>query len=147
MNKELNAIIEAATDRNTMREVSSDMAENIKNRTRDGLGVNKSGQEVPLKSLRPSTVTKRRQKKLHISTTPETSNLTETGRMLDSLEGISPRAKEGIVRPSTQSNRRKTEEVQKIGFRYFKASLKEQNAAAKLIQKKIDDAIRKFNNK
>ena len=59
----------------------------IVERTRgEGKGVKiRGGNRQPLKSLAQSTIRSRRYKKLHVSTSPETSNLTETGKMLDDL--------------------------------------------------------------
>lgn len=57
----------------------------IKKRTREGFGV-ENGQPVKFAPLAPSTIRKRQTKTLSSKTSPRTSNLTETGQMVDSLK-------------------------------------------------------------
>lgn len=52
----------------------------IKDRIRDGIGIRRR-----LKPLAASTISRRRRKTLHPSTSPEKSNATETGAMVDSI--------------------------------------------------------------
>lgn len=53
--------------------------------TRSGMGVDAGGQERPLKPLSKPYVDRRQRLSLHSTTSPSTSNLTQTGEMLESL--------------------------------------------------------------
>ena len=59
----------------------------VRERTRAGFGVEFDGDsESRFEPLAKSTIKARKKKTLHPDTTPSTSNLTETGEMLDSLK-------------------------------------------------------------
>lgn len=86
--------------RKNMKILAEMSAEIVRDRTRVlGKGVQKrGGYRKDLAPLTKSTIEKRRRnKKLHPSTSPSRSNLTETGQMLDGLYGKSDRKGEGEI--------------------------------------------------
>jgi hypothetical protein len=95
--------------RSNMKAIAQVSAEMIKDRTRfKSKGVEyRDGPEHKLARLELSTIKARRRKKLHSSTTPEKSNLTESGQLLDALYGKGIKKGVGIV--GIKSSRKKSE--------------------------------------
>lgn len=90
--KELEASIKRTTDRNSMQKYAKFLAGEIKLRTRLGYGVEENeGEKKRLAPLAKSTKTQRQARKdkgrLSNSTDPNKSNLTQTGQLLDALDG------------------------------------------------------------
>jgi len=67
------------------KEVAETVKRQVKDNTRAGFGIQKKSR-APLKKLKPGTVRRRQTKNLSGETNPSKSNLTETGKMLDTLE-------------------------------------------------------------
>jgi len=66
---------------------AQDAREIIYDRTKAGRGVSEmGGTAVSLRPLAPATVARRERIKMHASTSPRTSNLTETGQMLEDMQ-------------------------------------------------------------
>lgn len=93
-----------------MNRVATLTANMIRVRTRKGKGVATEGGAIkPLRKLEKSTVERRKRKQLHPETKPSKSNLTETGQMLDSIEGSGKKG-EAVISYSNQ------EAANKAGF-------------------------------
>jgi hypothetical protein len=71
----------------SLKQQMEDVPKIIKERTREGFGISGGeGRKKKLKELAESTIKSRRSKKLSSETTPSTSNLTETGKLLDGIK-------------------------------------------------------------
>lgn len=94
----------------TLGPIAVELKNIIQRRTRLGSGVDQTGApKTPLADLASSTKLSRQRKKtaglLSDKTSPNKSNLTETGQMLDSLKGSS-RKGEIIVEPTGDRNKK-----------------------------------------
>ncbi len=102
----------ALTERD-MRDLGRAAAKAIRNRTKSGKGVRSTGgPERKFKKLSTQYIEFRRRSKLSSTTTPETSNLTFSGKMIRSIKTISVRTgirgkSELIVGPSGNKNIKK----------------------------------------
>lgn len=91
-NKKVEKALDDLTNSKNLSSIANDLAFVIKRRTRLGYGVEKSGDnKEKLAALKTSTVASRKKKKkkgnLAQETSPTKSNLTESGQMLNSLQG------------------------------------------------------------
>lgn len=68
-----------------LKKIALDLADQVKKRTRSGKGSTETGNETNLKPLAPSYVKARSKMKLSPDTSPATSNLTQTGDMLNDI--------------------------------------------------------------
>ena len=68
-----------------LQKISELLRNQIKTRTRLGYGVDDNGTQSKLKPLAKSTIKSRESKRLSSETSPSTSNLTESGDMLDGM--------------------------------------------------------------
>lgn len=95
-------------------QVAKRAAKIIRDRTQKGRGVRSLNQNSPntLKELAPSTIRRRRGKRLSSKTNPSKSNLTETGGMLSNLVGT-VRGKMATVIFRDDNSARKAEHVRK----------------------------------
>jgi hypothetical protein len=152
---ELKKVVDAAVKRDNMKAVVEDLNKEIIARTKSGKGITKhNGAEKTLPELTKSTIRFRRYKGVASDTTPETSNLTETGKLLQSTNTVAFRAK-GEIRIKTKKQQDKTERLlsvksKKYGtreFKWFGLTKKQIGNATKSIQKMVDVAVRRFNNK
>lgn len=70
-----------------LQTIADKAVEQIVKKTRLGYGVPSEGaNQQKLRKLADSTIKKRKRLPLHSSTTPSTSNLTETGKMLEGIK-------------------------------------------------------------
>lgn len=100
-------IISQSTSKGNMQALANMAADMITRRTRDGYGVSRPrGFLERLKPLAQSTVERRKRLKLHGSTTPETSNLTETGQMLRALVGRARNGRATLIIQGTKAQRK-----------------------------------------
>lgn len=107
IDKAIQRAIKTASKRKNMKVIAEHEAGIIRDRTRKGYGVLQRGKaKHKLKRLALSTKRARRKKRLHPSTSPDRSNLTETGQMLNALYGRSDRA--GEMKVAVRSKRRGT---------------------------------------
>ncbi len=84
--EKLNRILDEATSQTVMKNLGEVIKKKIIKRVKAGYGCAEDGSLLSiLKPLAESTIASRRKKKLHKSTTASKSNLTETGKMLNSL--------------------------------------------------------------
>lgn len=139
----ISASISKFFSKSNMKDIAEKGAELIKSRTRSGKGVDVSGgEERALKPLARSTVERRRRKNLHPSTSPGKSNLTESGKMLDSIQGTVDSANNPRIEIAGAKNRKKASEVQ--GDRPFlNLSKKEIDTLKDEIKKKLIAEIRR----
>lgn len=98
-----------------MKKYNQTAAELIRERVRvSKKGVlQEGGNEFPLKKLATSTIKSRKKKKLHSKTTASTSNLTESGQLLDALygKGIRSGVGEVAIRKRRKGTRTTNDEV------------------------------------
>jgi hypothetical protein len=100
--KPIQKAVQKAVNRSNMSKDAKLMAREMRIRTRLGKGVDRQGGRLKrLKPIKESTITNRKRTKakgkLHPHTSPRKSNLTETGKLLDGLDGISPRNGEAKI--------------------------------------------------
>lgn len=124
----------------SMRKFGEKAADMIRLRTRLGSGVQRDGAEKDrLKPLAASTKKKRAQSKLSQFTTPNRSNLTETGQLLDSVEPKNPTQRKVTVGPQGPRDDGKTnEEVAK-----YVSEARPFNHLSKTEIKRIGDDIKR----
>lgn len=106
--KNIDKALDELTSNKNLGPISKDLEEIIRRRTRLGKGVDVSGGDnTALKALKESTKASRRYKKkrglLSDKTSPNKSNLTSTGQLLDSLAG---RAINKLIEVSPQGSRK-----------------------------------------
>jgi hypothetical protein len=91
LKKEIKIRTEKAFSNQLMNNLSKDMAERIRKRTRTGKGVDYMGADPrPLNRLKSEAYVKARARRANrTKTTPRKSNLTFTGQLLDSISGRS----------------------------------------------------------
>lgn len=139
------SLMEEILSPESMKKYGEMAAEMIRLRTRLGSGVEREGAEKQkLKPLADSTKKQRQSKKksgkLSSLTTPNRSNLTDTGQMLDSIRTLSTsrgKAKVGPVgnRSDGKLNERISEWVSEAGRPF--------NSLTKVEQKRLLDAIKR----
>ena len=122
----------------------------IKTRTRsEGKKVvREGGNEVKLPSLKASTIKVRerldRKGRLHPETTPSTSNLTRSGKMLDSMVYKTSYSGKGIKLTFTfdaNEINKQAEELEKLGFSFLYLSKKELQEVDDLVAKLVAEEI------
>jgi hypothetical protein len=133
--KHINDAIDKSLNRQNMNIIIDKMAERIEKRTRSGRGVNQHwGIDKPLKKLKPITIQLREELQqdgeLDSRTSPRKSNLTRTGRLLDSIRtSVIGRGLARIFLRSSRgdgkSNESVAEELAQGGRKFFKFSKKE----------------------
>jgi len=159
LQREMARLVREAAGAKTMRAVTTAVQKEVIDRTKEGKGVNiDGGVEKSLPKLADVTVKVREwsneRGRLAADTTPSTSNLTRSGRMLKSTKVV---AKKGIgeVRIKGKKNNAKATALLKVksrqyGIRHFKwlAMTKKQiDRTTRNVQKLVDLAIKRLNNK
>lgn len=146
MRKKLETVLEDTINKELMSEIGELVAKTVKDRTRDGFGVSENYENK--KALKPLTAATKRirtgvQKKGQLSsqTTPETSNLTRSGRMLNNI-GYNASDKEVIILPKGKEQL-KARDVSK-DRPFMNLSKQEINTVIKLIKNKINIGIKKI---
>lgn len=145
INKILEAVIEATSEKSTMEKIGEASKEQIVRRTRVGKGVDKpGGKSQRLKPLQPSTKTKRQIAKkageLSSVTTPAKSNLTQTGEMLDTLK-VDAKVGEVTISGKDRKQQRKINEVSD-DRPFLNLSKAELNGLIDILDKIIDKLIK-----
>ena len=131
-------------------ELGNQLAEDIRDRTRKGYGTTTNGGEKQrLAALSDEYKKQRRRMPLHTDTSPNKSNLTQTGSMLDSLQFNKTGKNEGLVTPTGYdnkgvSNRDKADYVSDQGRPFLFASKAEEKRLVNTLKKKLKDIIRKL---
>lgn len=120
----------------------------IRGRTKAGYGLNAIGgtQKSKLKPLRPSTVKRRRKKAalglLANDTTPETSNLTETGKMLGDI-GYKLTHNGVFLSFKNERSRKIAQHVQEQGRPFFKLTDSEKQQLKKIVIQHLKGVLKK----
>ena len=118
----------------------------IKERTISGKGVN-NRRATKLKALEESTKKSRRLKQLSPLTTPQTSNLTESGQMLDSLKisnKIQTRGPQIIIQANTVKDRHKSRFHKKTGRNFLDFTNSDDDRLTLMVAEKIVAALKKI---
>lgn len=126
----------------SVKEVGEAGLDIIVKRTRSG----KTAQG-PLKPLASSTIKSRQGKSLSSETSPSKSNLTETGRMLDSLEIIEKDTSDGkrvTIQADNVKDRNKTRGHARTGRRYLDFNDRDDQLLTNIVAKNIIAAINKI---
>lgn len=134
--RQIDKVVDNSLSTKNMSKIAKDAAKEIKERTRDGYGVNHhDSNEIPLKELKDLTIDIRRDFKskglLSTDTTPETSNVTRTGEMTDSISGGSSRKGTGRISINGSRNKRVAGELEQGGHIFFNLSRSEVISIAK----------------
>ena len=145
-----------AIDRKLYDQIGKEASQLIRTRTRLGKGVSEVGSFEKLKKLEGSTKKTRRKFKENLSelTTPNRSNLTATGQMLDAITHkptqknvtitiSGSRDRELTINYSTKSNKRVADNVQKNGRVFFKLANVEITEIRRTIEQLLKEIIKK----
>ena len=140
----LKAIVIATSSRETMKEVAEYLVEEIPRRTRAGLGVSGKGKPAKnFKKLAPITVENRKEDPaLSSKTTPSTSNLTHTGKMVDSINYKATTGKAIVKLQKPQAT--KAKKNIELGRRFMEVSDKDLDKITDIIGKNIEAEINKL---
>ena len=101
----------------------------------------------PLKGLKPSTIQRRQDADLAPDTSPSTSNLTESGGMLNSLvikKKVKPKRTTVIIEANSVKNRKKTVFHSKTGRRFLDFNSRDDQRLTNVVAKNIVAAINKI---
>ena len=145
LQQKLDGLVDDVVNKELTDKVGRKVVKTVKARTRDGLGVkNNGGKESKLKPIKKATknIRKDLKKKGRLSgkTTPETSNLTRSGRMLDNI-GYKASKNEVVVAPKGKEQL-KARKVSK-DRPFMNLSKKEIKEVTKLVADEIIDGIKK----
>jgi len=120
LNIELNKYIKSFTKKRNMNKIAKEGASIIKRRTRTaGNDIN----DEKLKKLADSTI---RQKRKKGRPQPKKSRLTDTGDMLDAIQGESKKDNSGSIYLNDINEIKKTSWNEKMGRKYFGISPKDE---------------------
>lgn len=134
--RKIDRVVDDSLSPKNMKQLADKAANEIKERTRDGYGVNNhdSG-ELTLKPLTMRTIEIRNdlasKDKLHNDTSPSKSNVTRSGKMTDSIKGSSPRKGTGRISINGSRNKRVAGELEQGGRTFFNLSRTEVKSIAK----------------
>lgn len=143
--KIVKAAVDAATSRKTKDRIGEEISEGIRTRTRSGQGVRKSeGDVTRLPKLKNTTVKRReglkRAGRLSKDTSPETSNLTRSGKMLGSLRGRNTR--KGVSIEMTPGQAKKAADLDSK-FEFMNLSKNEKGQVVEIIEDEIQKSIKR----
>lgn len=161
LDKQIAAIVKKVTDELTKTvksksfydEIGEEISNQIRKRTRLGYGISGTDTRTKLLPTKRSTqLAKERKKKagtLSKLTTPKRSNLTDTGQLLDSIEYKSTTDKTTIQfddgrRDSEIGNKKLAQYVQDQGRKFFGLTAPEKNQLRRLIEKKIQEMVKRL---
>jgi len=154
LKKELLKIANEAVKRDTMREAIEVIEKDIKKRTVEG----KSSRGANLPELAESTKRIRRHLgatgKLTGPTVPGLSNVTRSGKMINSVTSKAFRGK-AIIKFRSAAQAKKMQKLLNVTskqygtrtFKWFVANKKNRKDSLDIIQVAVDKAVRRFNNK
>ena len=156
INKRSKKVLKTLGNRANMTKFVDKGADMIRLRTRLGFGVKKAGgPKSKLEKLEESTKERRKRMELSNQATARRSNLTESGKMLDSIKGKYVRQGEGSISPTGRHGKGLTNVElasyhDKLGAGkkrkkrpFFRFSKSEFNQMKKMINKKFRDLMRK----
>lgn len=152
--RELQTKIMTELDNVSFDEYFEPIPDIIRDRTRDGYGITEdNGAKRNLKKLAKSTIIRRelldRQGKLSSETTPFTSNLTQSGQMLDSitLKKISGKRYNVVFnedRDDGETNAQLKRWNEKKGRVFFGLTKAERRTLERNVQKKINELVKRL---
>lgn len=123
-----------------MKQISNDVADDIKVRARKNKKRAKKdgGNEVKIKDTSTATkkIRKRYSKNLHSGTSPNTSNLTATGKLLDSIKGDGSKQTVKVKLNDTRRGRNLMGKREKVGNNDVNEYLEDMNRGFLYISKK-----------
>ncbi len=146
--KGVEADVKRSGDNASLKRLGQFALEIIRDRTREGFGVPKSGgAEKPLKKLSPAYRKQRRGMKLSSFTTPDKSNLTLSGAMLASLRVFTKKGELTISPTGTDkkgiSNQDKANWQEDLGRIFLRLSQDEMERVTEFYQTEILDKLLK----
>jgi hypothetical protein len=146
--EELEKAIREVTSSESLKKLAEDLPERIKVRTRLGYGVSDNG--GPRKRLEPLAASTKRSKnykkksgKLSNQTTPNRSNLTDTGELLDNLVVESSKDSEVTIKPKGERNEKVARYVTEQGREFLNLSKPELKGFLDNLGKALLDKINK----
>lgn len=147
LQNKIDAVIKNVGSLPRMVKVANETKKMVQERTRQGFGVKKTDtNKVRLKKLSPSY--KKRRKKLQKKgllsdkTTPNKSNLTQKGEMIDTLKTQVSRNK-AEVKVNGDKNQKKAKQQAKAGRKFMDLSKTELKKVLNIIKQDIKDDITK----
>lgn len=143
----LKTLISDTVDKSLMDEIGREVVDIVKTRTRKGFGVkNNLGPQKPLKALSPKYKARRKllqaQGKLSSKTTPNRSNLTKSGDMIDSTYYKTTK-NTVTVSPKGAKNRKKAKYQAEAGRVAYNLSKSENRRITKIINNRFNKDINK----
>ena len=145
LQRKLNNIRKNIGSQKTMQDVADQMSETVKTRTKSGKGVSKNGGNTDkLKPLKASTKARRRRLRasgdLSGETTPDKSNLTQRGEMINSVKG---KGSKNLAEISVigEKNKNKAENQANNGRTFMNLSKSEIKKAVNIIEEDIKKDI------
>lgn len=147
LNVKLKALVSGISDDEVLREIGNEARQMIKSRTRNGYGVvedNAPATRLPGLSESYKKQRKRlaRQGKLSPDTTPNKSNMTKTGELLDTMV-VSVKGDTVTVSPNGKKNAKKAKYNAEKGRVVYNLSKKENQAIRRIVNEKIKTDIKK----
>lgn len=152
--KDIKLKLNNAIDNTSFEEYFRPIPKIIKDRTRSGTGITEDdGSAKKLKKLADSTIKGREylksKGKLSSETTPKTSNLTQSGQMLDSikLKKVSNKKYSVVFKEGRNDGERNViikNRVEKAGRVFFGLTKTERRILEKNLAKKINEVIKKI---
>lgn len=145
--KKMLQAINSVTNKNNLDDLAQASADDIKRRTRLGLGVEKNGEQAKkLKPLKSTTVERRKklreEGKMSSHTNPSKSNLTATGDMIADVKPDSePGRNRAIIEATTKESRRKIRKNIDNGRSFLNMSALEIQRACKFVDKRLAELL------
>ena len=141
--RKLNNVLDNVGSSVQMTKVAKEAAKEIKTRTRQGDGVSQNlGNREKLKQLKASYKKRRRKLPLSSETTPDKSNLTQKGDMLNAIEGKGSRNRAEVFIKGPK-NQEKALRQSEAGRKFMNLSKKEVDKAVNIIELDIKKDIKK----
>lgn len=145
LQQKLDSLVDDVVNKELTDKIGRKVVNTVKARTRDGFGVKNNGdRKGKLKAIKKATknIRKDLKKKGRLSgkTTPETSNLTRSGRMLDNIKYKA--SKNEVVIAPKGKEQEKARKVSK-DRPFMNLSKKEIKEVTKLVADEIIDGIKK----
>jgi len=148
LQKKLNRLLPEAINRDLMTDIAKAVQTNVKARTRRGYGVDKEG--APAKKLKPLSDTYKKERKrlkakgeLHPETTPNKSNLTKTGAMIDSVDFEVTSNNEARIFVSGEANEKKARYNAEKDRKFMDLSRREIKDITDIVEERLNKGIKK----
>ncbi len=147
LEKKLSRLIDSVGDASTMSKVGKELAQTVKRRTRRGFGVEQQGgSSTKLKKLSQPYKKQRKSLKrkgvLSSETTPAKSNLTKTGKLLDSIKGEGKKG-EARIYIDGRENVKKAQDQAQVGREFMNLNKAEIKDAIDILEQDLNNDIKK----